>query len=112
MTVNVVIEPNTEENGIKVQWSKPFKDFPKYITLDFDYYEMIMYDINKAGTEYVAFYSKLGLQDIAAVSNKINQFVPFGSLTKKSISDCECGAEKVNGPQTGHSHWCPKFRRP
>jgi len=24
---------------------------------------------------------------------------------------CECGSEKVNGPNAGHSTWCPKHKK-
>ncbi len=99
-----------------VEWDKNIKDFPNLVTYKNNYYEWIMYDQDSNNCEYQLHFGKRRVESIPCDINGIPFPVPdLVSMFNLSIFrydyevKCECGAETVYGPNTGHSQWCPKW---
>lgn len=105
-----------------VSWDKPLLDFHHYLKFDDKYWSWFMHTDNPAGVQinpvpgvsHYLLYSNCGENgipyDMFGMRFPVVDFrKTFGFPVIKK--DCECGAEKAHGQQTGHATWCPKWSK-
>ena len=98
-----------ESNVEELSWNKDIQDFPKLIEYKKENYSWFMYDKSEdPWVEYILHFSKVPQydRDYFAKALTMDEVRDFWRRT-----DCECGAEKIFGKVTGHSFWCPKWRK-
>ena len=76
-----------------------------YVEYDGSYYEWVAYNTGYGGFDYIAEYSRY----IAQLPRGHRAHVITNEYQWEAPIKCECGAEAVR--HTGHSFWCPKYRR-
>lgn len=112
----MIIELEMGFNGdrVKVDWPAPLDDFHKYLRYRGDSYEWVSYEPGVAPASYLLRYAEIPSHDPAYWFAYWSASISVDDIRmdkKWGQPKCECGSESVFGEKTGHSHWCPKYRR-
>lgn len=113
---------NIDRAPFVVDWDKNLTDFPHNFIYDGKYWQWTMHDTDgkyfgafaALNVQYHLLYGEIHENGIPTDILGNRYPVPDFKLTfgfTYSVKKCECGAEKVYGPNTGHATWCPMWSK-
>lgn len=106
-----------------VHWDKPIMDFHHFFKYDDKYWQWTVHDSKPdyfgvkpvSGADQYLLYGKCDIgaipMDIFGQRQPTPDFRTLFHIYAALKRNCECGAEKVHGKNTGHATWCPLWSK-